>query len=77
MGRKIKDLAKKIGLNPENIAGHSWRKGGAQWAVKNNLPATAIMKQADWKSFMSLKRYYDNIDRLDQVEIFKNNLKSI
>ena len=73
-GKMIKDICRKTNIDPEKISGHSMRKGGAQWAVKKGMPATSIMKQADWRSYGSFKRYNDNVSRENQIKMFKDKL---
>ena len=46
----LKGLIKKIGLDPLLYSGHSFRRGGATWAMKNHFPADVIKLMGDWKS---------------------------
>lgn len=46
----IKRTISDIGLNPEDYSTHSFRRGGASWAFKCNIPSELIQLQGDWKS---------------------------
>ncbi len=59
----------------EHKVSHSFRKGGAQYAVNKGVPRTAIQRQADWKSEKSLNRYYGNINRQESMKVWKKHLK--
>ena len=47
---KLKHLIKKIGLKPDNLSSHSFRRGGASYAFKAGVPADLIQLHGDWRS---------------------------
>jgi hypothetical protein len=49
MARLKADL-KAIGEKPEAYAGHSFRRGGATWALKIGIPEVVVKPLGDWKS---------------------------
>lgn len=49
---------RKIGLNPSLFSGHSFRRGGASFALQCGIPADWIRLQGDWASD-SYQRYLD------------------
>lgn len=54
----LKDTLSRIGVNPTEYAGHSFRRGGATWALTNGLPGELIQILGDWKSD-AYKQYFD------------------
>lgn len=47
------------GINPEGYTGHSFRRGGATWAFKANIPGELIQIIGDWASD-AYKLYLDH-----------------
>lgn len=45
-----KTLASKVGLDPESVSGHSYRRGGASFAFKAGVSEMLIQRQGDWRS---------------------------
>ncbi len=54
----LKSVIKSIGLEPSNFTSHSFRRGGANWAFRSQVPADLIKVQGDWASQAYL-RYLD------------------
>ena len=50
----FKHLISLLGLNPDNYAGHSFRRGGAMWAYKYGVPTETIKILGDWQSLSYL-----------------------
>lgn len=46
----FRSLLPMIGLNPAFYSSHSFRRGGATWAFKNNVPGELIKNHGDWAS---------------------------
>ena len=46
----LKSHIKKIGYDHHKYSGHSFRRGGATWAMRNHFPAEVIKFMGDWKS---------------------------
>ena len=69
----IKTCIKAIGLNPKKFSSHSFRRGGATWAFRSNVPADLIKVQGDWAS-QAYMRYLDF--SLDQRVIVAQNMIS-
>ena len=49
---------RKLGLNPSCYSGHSFRRGGASFALQCGIPAEWIRLQGDWSSD-AYQRYLD------------------
>lgn len=45
-----KATIRKAGVDPDKYAGHSYRRGGATWAMAIGIPIPAIKAIGDWKS---------------------------
>ena len=45
-----------------NLSGHSFRRGGACWALSQNIPGEIIKIMGDWKSTV----YMSYLDQLPQ-----------
>jgi integrase len=54
----LRDFLVRLGLNPKQYAGHSFRRGGATFALQAGIPIDVIMTQGDWKSD-AYKAYID------------------
>jgi hypothetical protein len=46
----LRSLLKKTGRDPEIYSSHSFRRGGASWAFRANVPSELIQLQGDWRS---------------------------
>lgn len=47
-----KQLADIIGLNPAEVSGHSYRRGGATFAFQCGVDDLLIQRQGDWRSMV-------------------------
>ena len=47
---RVKELIASMGLDPSNVAGHSFRRGGASFALYCNVPHAFIKLMGDWRS---------------------------
>lgn len=45
-----KAMAELVGLDPSEVAGHSFRRGGATFAFQAGVPDILIQRQGDWRS---------------------------
>ncbi|WP_094606343.1 Tyrosine recombinase XerC [Sporomusa silvacetica DSM 10669] len=63
----VKKYAKLSGLNPDNFAGHSLRRGFATSAAQHDVDERSIMQQTRHKSEKMVRRY------IEQGNLFKNN----
>ena len=48
--KQTKALVAKVGLDPNTVSGHSFRRGGATFAALAGVPAELIKLQGDWRS---------------------------
>ena len=46
----LRQALTKCGVDPSQYAGHSFRRGGASWALQSGLPGDVIQLMGDWKS---------------------------
>ena len=53
---KLHECLQSLGFPPEKYSGHSFRRGGASYALHCGLPVDLIKLQGDWKS-NSCERY--------------------
>lgn len=63
--RLVKDAAKRVGLDPEDIdafSGHSMRVGAAQDLLTRGFDTAAIMRAGGWKSVNILARYLEHAE---------------
>ena len=60
----LKYLLVKIGLNPDNCSGHSFRCGGASLLYRLGIDPLTIQACGDWSSDTFLRYLEVNIDRL-------------
>ena len=60
----LKYLLVKIGLNPDNWTGHSFRRGGASLLYRLGIDPLTIQACGDWSSDTFLRYLEVNIDRL-------------
>lgn len=63
----VKRSAKRIGLDPKSVAGHSLRSGFATSAAEHGILERHIMRQTRHKSVMMLRRY------IQEGELFRDN----
>ena len=63
----VKKYMGQLGLNPDDFAGHSLRRGFATSAAQHDLDALSIMRQTRHKSEKMVHRY------IEQGNIFKEN----
>ena len=47
---KLQACLKLVGLDASRFSGHSFRRGGAMWALQCGLPVDLIKVQGDWRS---------------------------
>lgn len=45
-----KEMARMVGLDPSQVSGHSFRRGGATFAFQAGVPDILIQRQGDWRS---------------------------
>lgn len=57
VAKMLKKYAKKAGLDPDRVAGHSLRAGFATTAALNDVPERQIQDQTRHKSVAMLRRY--------------------
>lgn len=62
---KLIDLLHVLGFPPGKFSGHSFRRGGASYALQCGLPVDLIKLQGDWKS-NACERYLQPSFRLRQ-----------
>lgn len=62
VARAFKRIAKKLSLDPAQIAGHSTRIGAAQEMVEQDIDAAKIMLAGRWKSLKMVTRYAQRIN---------------
>jgi integrase len=48
--KKVQECLKKVGIEPSQYSGHSFRRGGASWAYNIGIPLETIRQLGDWKS---------------------------
>lgn len=48
--KRLRLLLSQVGVDPSQYAGHSFRRGGASWALQSGLPGDVIQLMGDWKS---------------------------
>ncbi len=53
--RFIRQMMKKINLEPNSFSSHSFRCGGATWAFSSHVPGELVRVHGDWKSEAYLK----------------------
>jgi hypothetical protein len=46
----LKACLTQLGIDPTKYSGHSFRRGGASFALECGLPPDLIKAQGDWKS---------------------------
>ena len=63
----LKRCLGQLGIDSQAFSGHSFRRGGATWALHNKLPAEAIKILGDWRSDAYLA--YVEIPLLSRVNL--------
>jgi hypothetical protein len=48
--KQLKDVLHQCQIDPSQYAGHSFRRGGASWALQSGLPGDVIQLMGDWRS---------------------------
>ena len=73
--RRLRALLSRIGEDPTHYATHSFRRGGASWALQCGLPAEVVRLLGDWRSDAYLA-YIDipRSSRLQMAHVFANSL---
>ncbi len=46
----LKGWVRKMGMDPNDVSGHSLRRGGATYAMHCGVPTEVIKAQGDWAS---------------------------
>ena len=74
---KLRNTLKLAGINPENYSGHSFRRGGATFAMRSGLPFPLIKYQGGWASD-AFERYLATMlqDRLLAVAMTAKAIKN-
>ena len=72
---KLKSALENCGFAAEQYSGHSFRRGGATFAMKAGVPYNLIQAQGDWKS-STYERYLDEsfVYRLQTVATMAANI---
>ena len=63
----VKRLAERVGLDPQNYAGHSLRSGFATQAAKSKVGERKLMDHGRWSSVQMARRY------IREAELFEEN----
>ena len=58
----FKTLVMKTGLDPSTFSSHSFRRGGASWALRCGIPGEVVQQLGDWQSDC----YRQYLDQLPQ-----------
>ena len=58
--RRFKELVSLAGLDSSTYSSHSFRRGGASWALQCGVPGEVVQLLGDWKSDCN-KRYLDSL----------------
>ena len=56
----LKQLVKRMGLDPSTYSSHSFRRGGASWALRCGIPGEIVQQLGDWQSDC-YKQYLDQL----------------
>ena len=56
--KKLSKVLNSIGIQSSRYSGHSFRRGGASWALQCGFPSDIIRMMGDWKSD-AYRRYLD------------------
>ena len=73
--KMLKGYLGKLGFPAANYSGHSFRRGGASWALANNVPGEFIQLLGDWKSQV-YREYLDVplVHKAQQVHLMLSNI---
>ena len=63
----FKTIIDNLGLDSSKFSSHSFRRGGATWAFKNNVPGELIQNHGDWASSAYLLYLDMSMDKKLQV----------
>jgi hypothetical protein len=58
----LKRLLSDVGIDPSDYSGHSFRRGGASWAFKAQIPGEMIQLIGDWASDSYKLYLYTTLD---------------
>lgn len=72
---KLRGCLGKLGINQKDYAGHSFRRGGATWALSSNMPGEVIKLLGDWKSDAYM--CYIEVPLLSRVEHARHFAKGL
>jgi integrase len=68
----------KSGINSSEYSGHSFRRGGASWALQAGLPSDVIQLLGDWKSDCYKQYLHVPLDfKIQSANQFAANLPKI
>ena len=75
---QLRNTLLKAGINEDDYSGHSFRRGGATFAMKSGVPFSLIKCQGDWAS-NAYERYLETTlhDRQIAVSTTARAIKSI
>lgn len=67
--RKLKQIAKQVGIDPTGVWCHKWRASGATRMFRMGVPLPDIMATGGWRDLKSVQRYAGRLagDRLSVV----------
>ena len=73
--KKLRSILSRLGVDVRQYTGHSFRRGGASWALAQGLPIEAIKIMGDWKSD-AYQRYLSLplSAKFQSLHTFSNNL---
>ena len=63
----LRKVISRIGLNPLDYSSHSFRRGGATWAFRSQVPGELIKVHGDWASDAYLKYLDFSLEQRMQV----------
>jgi integrase len=67
--KHLRKLLVKTGHNPSSYSGHSFRRGGATWAVRSGVSDSLIRLHGDWRSDSYLMYIHESVTSQAQVSI--------
>ena len=71
----LRDCIRGIGLKAEGFSSHSFRRGGATWAFKSQVPSELIKVQGDWLS--SAYMVYLEFSKEQRLEVSQRMIDAI
>ena len=60
--KRFKEAIATLAIDPARFSSHSFRRGGAAWALQCGVPGEVVQQLGDWRS----ERYKDYLDELPQ-----------